>query len=350
MSHPYEQLGPKAFWRSAVAGPKSCDLSQIFAPKFGLTARDPIATAGSCFAQHIGPALRAAGCCVVDAEPAPSLLPPDQAARFGFGIYAARFGNIYTPRQLRHLLAEALAPSPPPPLIWTRGARFFDALRPTIEPDGFDSPQEIALHRAAHLAALRRGLATTSLFILTLGLTEAWQDIGSGRVLPICPGVIAGVYDPAATRFLHLRYSDILADLAAIRSDLQRLNPKMRLLLTLSPVPLRATASGEHVLCANAASKASLRAAAGDFAADHADVDYFPAYELITTPRDISANFLPNLRQVQPQAVARVMAAFLSAYGLAQAPPRPPRRETAPDPAAPEDLICEEALLEAFAK
>jgi len=56
------------------------------------------------------------------------------------------------------------------------------------------------------------------------------------------------------------------------------------MLLTLSPVPLTATARPHHVLTASMAAKATLRAAIDAFVLTHEDADYFPSYEIVTSP------------------------------------------------------------------
>ena len=343
--HPYQSAAPQSFWAKAVADAEGENLTGLFTPKFLLGARDRIGTAGSCFAQHIGRALSRAGVQIVVTEPSPPFLSEDEAAHFGFGLYSCRYGNIYTPRQMVQLLAEALNDSAPETPIWRKKRRYFDALRPNIEPDGLESEREVRLHRAEHLAAIRTMLGQITTFIFTLGMTESWCDLASGRTLPLCPGVIAGEYSAESTAFQNFRYPEILADLAAIRSLLHQVNPAIRLLLTVSPVPLTATASGNHVLAATVRSKASLRAAAGDFAADHDDVDYFPSYEIITSPASRGQWYEPNLRQVRASGVARVMSCFLPAYGLADAYIAAPPASQVDEPAS---VICEEQLLEAF--
>ncbi len=348
--HPYETAAPQAFWAKAVADPQGENLTGLFSPKFPLGPEDRIGTAGSCFAQHIGRALSRAGVPIVITEASPPFLTQDQAAQFGFGLYSCRYGNIYTPRQMAQLLVEALNPSPPQAPIWCKNNRYYDAMRPNIEPEGLETTQELLLHRAEHLAAIRAMLGQITTFVFTLGLTEGWCDLATGRTLPLCPGVIAGDYSPQTTAFQNFRYPEILADLAAIRDLLHQVNPAIRLLLTVSPVPLTATASGNHVLAATTQSKASLRAAAGDFAAAHADVDYFPSYEIITSPAARGQCYEPNLRQVRASGVARVMACFLAAYGLADAPERIAQPQTAADGDGSAELICEEQLLDAFSK
>ena len=94
-----------------------------------------------------------------------------------------------------------------------------------------------------------------------------------------------------------------------------------------------------------------LRAAAAEFVEDVADADYFPSYELVTQVAAGGPWFAPNLRDVTPDGVARVMSIFLRAHGLldAEAPEEAVEpNELEDDEAA--DLVCDELLLQAFAR
>lgn len=342
-AHPYADLPPTAFWRTGVAQDDPFAPAGLVRPKFRLGRDSVIATAGSCFAQHVGRALRGAGLNVLDAEPALIGMTPAQAADHGYGLFSARYGNIYTARQMRQLAEDAEQGLVDPAEVWTRpDGRFVDGLRPTLDPGGYDTADEVIAARRLHLRAVRGALSAASHLVLTLGLTETWADRRTGRVWPVCPGVAGGRFDPDRHRFLNLRWPDVIEDLEGLRATLHRLNPAIRMILTVSPVPLTATASGDHVLAATTRSKATLRAAAGDFAETHEDVDYFPAYEIVTHPAARGAFYAPNLREVRPQGVATVMAAFMAAHGLrAKAPQRAASDEA--------DTRCDELLLDAFA-
>jgi hypothetical protein len=104
--HPYAERAGEAFWNTAVAGRSPGDVGPWCRRKFD-TSGMKIATAGSCFAQHIGRALRRAGRPAIDLEPPPRGLAPENWARFGYGVYSARYGNVYTSRQLLQLLQRA---------------------------------------------------------------------------------------------------------------------------------------------------------------------------------------------------------------------------------------------------
>jgi hypothetical protein len=215
-----------------------------------------------------------------------------------------------------------------------------------VEPEGLSSRREAVLMRHVHLRKVGGMLTQTSVMIFTLGLAEAWMDRATGRVYPVCPGVIAGEFDPVRHAFVNFSYADVLEDLSRARKLLHDIRADMRLLLTVSPVPLTATASGQHVLAATGYSKAVLRAAAGEFADLHGDVDYFPSYEIVTNPAAKGAWFDDNLRSVRPEGVAAVMSAFLAAHDLAELPAV--KAAISPPQEGDDALICEEILLDAF--
>ena len=102
---------------------------------------------------------------------------------------------------------------------------------------------------------------------------------------------------------------------------------------------------------ASTRSKSVWRAAAGEFADSHADVDYFPAYEVVTHPAARQSFFRPNLREVTQAGVDTVMGAFLAAYEITT-PEKPDTRpkQLREGQEVAEDVICEEILLEAFRK
>jgi len=99
-SSPYANLPPRKFWRTGVSERHPLALGDIYCKKYEITPKDLIATAGSCFAQHIARHLRRHSFNVLDEEPAPEGLPAGLAKTFGFGLYSSRYGNIYTARQL----------------------------------------------------------------------------------------------------------------------------------------------------------------------------------------------------------------------------------------------------------
>lgn len=349
MKSPYVDLPAERYWKTGVSEQHPFSVQNLYKRKFKINPDAKIATAGSCFAQHIGGHLRAAGYTVLDVEPAPKGMSPPTAKKYGWQIYSARYGNIYLAEQLWQIAQEAYGLFKPSEAIWQKDGKYFDAMRPSVEPHGLSSIEEVELHRAEHLAAVRTLLETMDVFIFTFGLTEGWTHAASGTCFPTAPGTIAGTYDPEVFKFKNFRASEVKTAFEKFRDLVHTRNPAAKFIVTVSPVPLTATATESHVLAATTYSKSVLRSVAGELAEDYADVDYFPSYELIASPFSKGFFYSPNLRTVEDQGVLSVMRVFFAEHPkLAK---RQVKAKTAERPAPPskEDVVCEEAMLEAFA-
>jgi hypothetical protein len=334
------------------------DISGLWTAPFRITRRDLVVTFGSCFAQHFGPALKAQGYHWHVTEPTPGGLSETSARRLGYSAFSARTGNIYTTSLFHQWVDWALGERVPPTLSWQGEAGVHDPFRPTIEPGGFGSEPEMLAARDATIAAFRRAILGCNVLVFTLGLTESWHDRELGVEYPICPGVAAGSFDPDRHVFENMDYEAVHANLVqAIRKiRTARGGRGPRILLTVSPVPLTATMSGDHVLVASSDSKAVLRAVAGAVARSLPYVSYFPAYEIISSPPFRGAFFEPNMRSVNRAGVAHVMTQLFAALpdgakgpeageaGLDPSTRHDPEQRAAED----EALICDEELLGAF--
>ena len=249
----------------------------------------------------------------MDMEPAPPVFASTaDARRWGYGVFSCRYGNIYTTRQLVQLFDEAHGNRTPVERVWEKDGRFFDALRPGIDPVGQDSPETILALRALHLEAVRNMFAELDVFVFTLGLTEGYELVQDGSIFPMAPGTVAGTYDPSKHVFRNLRHAEIRSDIENFWERLLKVNPGARMLLTVSPVPLAATASDNHVLVATTYSKSVLRSVAGELAEDFENVFYFPSYEIINTHPARGMFYEPDLRNVNLFGVNYVMTHFFS--------------------------------------
>ena len=349
---PYVDLDTRAYWRTGVSRHAPPDLPDLYRKRFEISPGDRIATAGSCFAQHLTRRLRDHGYGVLDVEPPPVGLNASDERAFGYRLFSARYGNVYTTRQLLQLLREASGEFEPREWIWRRDGRHYDALRPAVEPRGLESPGEVIAHREAHLNAVRRLIGEVDVFVFTFGLTEAWAHIESGTIFPTAPGTIAGEFDPERFEFVNFTFAEVLQDFRSAMRLLQRVRPAIRFILTVSPVPLTATASGEHVLTATMYSKSVLRAVAGELYAEHPEVDYFPAYELVASHWSRASAFEDNLRSISEDGVAAVLETFLAEHSAGEEHPAKPRLDVlaGQDDTGEDDQVCEDALLDAFAK
>jgi hypothetical protein len=309
-SHPYRSLADHAFWRKAVATLPLESVNPVVDAGFGIRRGDKVVTAGSCFAQHISRHLVRHGFNFFVTESAHPLVA-EQAEQYGYGVYSARYGNIYSSRQLLQLFDRAFGKFVPQEDVWEKDRHFIDAFRPAIQPGGFATVEELQADRFQHLAAVRRAFAEMDYFIFTLGLTECWRSRADGAVYPLCPGVLGGDFNPAGHEFLNLDVASVIADMESFIRGVRAINPAAKVILTVSPVPLVATATGKHVLSATTLSKSILRVAADMLCSKLPDVFYFPAYEIVTGPQARGLYFADDLRSVTERGVERVMSVFL---------------------------------------
>lgn len=349
MVSPYDTLPPSAFWRTGVAAQPPKAVGDLYRPKFKIAPQTRVMTVGSSFAQHLHHALLRRNWSVLDFETPKVSLPRATLNRFGYGLFSARYGAIYSVRQLVQLLCETYDLVTPVDPVWRRAdGRYIDAQRPSIEPDGYDTAEQVLEARAFHLKRLRKTFERTDALVFTLGTTDAWAHSHDGTVFPSPPGMFgmpenAKPYAPHSAGF-----SDIVEDLAVLRDLGKGLNPNFKLLLTVSPVPQAVTTTGDHALTANGYCKSILRAAVGEFARAHDDVDYFPSYEIATNPATGGSFFQTGKRWLSPDGVSSATVLFFAAHKTAPAAVQSPSTDAAQRAADLEDeLQCEDVLLEA---
>jgi hypothetical protein len=313
--HPYQSLPASSFWRRSIADISYELVDPVVKAKFKIGTHDRVATAGSCFAQHIARHLRSSGFNYFVTETANPIVPANVAEKYGYGAFTARYGNIYTSRQLVQTLHRAYGLFSPLDDAWCRAdGRFFDPYRPQIQPDGFASSAEYQSDRHQHFAAIRQAIERLDVFVFTLGLTEAWVSRVDGAVYPICPGVAAGDFDETKHVLVNLSVRDVIDDLNAAIEFILAKNAQARFLLTVSPVPLVATAEPRSVLVSTTYSKSVLRVAAEEVSQACNTVAYFPSYEIITGNYTRGRYFADDLRSVTEEGVSHVMRLFMEHY------------------------------------
>jgi len=306
MANPYADLDSSKFWKKAVAEMPAEQIHPKSGKRFTLGKSDVVATAGSCFAQHVAKYLRAAQAVqIIEAE---TLRPEDP-------VFSGRFANIYTARQMLQLFDEVQSGTPDTDCALRRRAdgRWVDIYRPFIEPTGFDSAQDVIDARTAHIMAIAPIFKDPDAFVFTLGLTEGWENPASGKVYPICPGV----YSDDTTidyRFHNFSYEEILVDMTTFITRMSALNPGVNVLLTVSPVPLTATYAADDVMTATMLSKSVLRAVCGALEGRIDNAYYFPSYEMVANPFTAQTAYADNLRGVRPDVIDAVMKRFEADY------------------------------------
>lgn len=311
IKNPYKNLPKYNFWRRSVSGLTLQEVDPVVNPKFIIKEDEKVATAGSCFAQHISKTLSKNGFNYFITEKSDA---PDALAN-NYGVYSARYGNIYSTRQLLQLFYRVYGYFKPVDDAWeTEDGRLVDPFRPQIQLNGFASLEELHESREQHFSAVRKMFEKMDIFVFTLGLTEIWRSKIDGAVFPLAPGVAGGSMDDMKYEFLNLSVEDVRKDLQVFLDMLSTVNPKVKVLLTVSPVSLMATYEDRHVLCSTTLSKSVLRSAADVIFKENSHVDYFPSYEIITGSYSCGKFYEEDFRSVRPEGVSQVMKIFMKNY------------------------------------
>lgn len=165
------------------------------------------------------------------------------------------------------------------------------------------------------VAAVRKMIQSCSVYIVTLGLSEAWFDKEQGVYL--WKFIPRKSLDTARFENKVITYRENVENIRAIVDIVRETSPSADIIFTLSPIPLLGTFRGMSTTVANSASKASLRAALDEVLRTTVDerVHYFPSYELINNY--IRDPFGDDNRHVTKEAVSQIMSIFEKHYCVA---------------------------------
>ena len=249
-----------------------------FDPTFKIRRDELVFTVGSCFARNIEKQLAIEGFDFA----AKHFLIPEAESDF-LSPEVSGLLNKYVVHSVLNELRWALDPSTPFPdaaLVAQKGDKWLDPhIHQAIAPSSLDR----VMNRRRYVTDYFRQAGQAGVFIMTLGLAEAWYDCKTGLYLNGMPPLSAKTTEPGRFEFHILEYDQILECMDQIHALLTRFGrPDLRFLITVSPVVLGSTFSGEDVLIANTYSKSVQRAAVSAFAARHDNVNYFPSYESVT--------------------------------------------------------------------
>jgi GSCFA family len=307
---PYNSQGRLAFWSKSVSNDYAAQ-DTLNIDSFLLNKGDKIASAGSCFASNMVPYLENTGFEYVRTEQKNEALIDLDIDNFGYSNFSASYGNIYTPRQFLQLITRATGQFKPIEDSWIVANGIADPFRPGMKYKA-RTETEFKILQQQHFKKIIEVFENANVFVFTLGLTEAWVSKADGAVFPVCPGTLSGEYDSNKHEFKNFSVTESINDLTAAIHEIRLLNKNMRFILTVSPVPLVATATTNHVLVASTYSKSVLRVTAEDVSKKCDGVMYFPSYEIVTGPQ-APENYVENdKRNVSEQCINDVMAAFLA--------------------------------------
>lgn len=302
----------EATWPTRGQSPNRVEpqAAPTFSPSFMLAPGEAVFTIGSCFARNVERYLELKGYDV----------PMRRLDVVGSGIVETgeATGNVFNNYGVPSILNElewAVDPSKPfdpaTCLLEASPGKFIDLHLTSLMKA---VPLENALARRARIRQGMASVARCRIVIMTLGLVEVWYDAQSMRYLNIAPPKQAVKQFPGRFTLHVMSYAEIINTLNRIVALLSEYGPKeQRIILTVSPIPLGNTFTGQDVIVANTYSKSALRAAAQEICANHKHIDYFPSYEsFILSDRKIA--FQDDMRHAQRSMVEFNVNRMIAAY------------------------------------
>ncbi|GAB3896106.1 GSCFA domain-containing protein [Spirosoma agri] len=214
--------------------------------RIGLKSR--IVTIGSCFAEVMGRRLTDHKLAVLDNP----------------------FGTVFNPTSIAKLLTAALYGGAPDETLYVErnGVWFHYDFHSSL---WANSRNELHDKLTERLAQTGDAIRQADFLFLTLGSAIVYRHIETGKVVANCHKMPGQLFEKYLYQIDHLR-----DDLTRSLKTLRRINPQLKILLTVSPV--------RHIrdtLPLNQVSKSLLRALAHELTVWNDWVSYFPAYELM---------------------------------------------------------------------
>ena len=209
---------------------------------------DPIVSLGSCFSEMIGSRL-------LDSK---------------FNVLNNPFGTIYHPVAITQLIEMALADGKPTTDSYLLNKEvwhnyYFHSRLSSVR------KEELQKNIEEKLEALKDYLSKSKWLIITLGSAFGYERVGNGELVANCHKMPAKLFN----KRLYVA-EKIITKFNSTLEVLKRINPEIKILLTVSPV--------RHIkdsLTLNSVSKSILRLACHDLQEQYKDVYYFPSYEIM---------------------------------------------------------------------
>jgi hypothetical protein len=213
-----------------------------------ISLKNPILTAGSCFADAIGSRLK----------------------KFKFSAMVNPFGVSYNPFSIHKSLLYSIEDQSPAAHAYLENNQIhahydFHSQLSALDKNDLTRMLNHAIESTHHY------LEHASLIVITYGTAWVYKRVDCGEIVSNC-------HKMPARNFIKrlMKEDEIVQSFREMNATLLDLNPNARVIVTVSPV--RHLKDG---LEQNGVSKAILRAACNTLVSEFNNVEYFPAYELM---------------------------------------------------------------------
>jgi hypothetical protein len=238
-----------------------------------------------------------------------------------FNTVQPGWGMVYNPRNIKLIVKAALEYETfsPSERLWDFGDG--DIRTPyikcqSLQPMFLGSNIEEALKKEEEIfQKFANVLKNIDVLIITLGQTEYWHFEGD-KEYPFYAAPWAGIEGGKEKhRFSNLTQSEVCSDLRETIDLLKKHNSNLKILVSVSPVPLVAsTQKGLSAYVYAGAAKSSLHSAVMEVVTDSEDVFYMPSYEIVMA--EPHKSFKDDGRHVLRTTVDKIMNTFKELYVL----------------------------------
>ena len=239
-------------------------------------------TIGSCFAEVIGRGL----------------------AESKFRVLSNPFGTLFSPEAISNRITEALQATPPPQELYyelSEGIWLHHHYHSDLWARSQPALEALLVEKQQQTAAW---LAQTDVLVLTLGSAFVYRHLATGLRVANCHKRPAVFFEKEL-----MTVEEVLNDLRSLFEVLLALQPKMKIVLSVSPV--RHT---RDTLVLNQVSKSVLRIACHQLQEEFAAVMYFPAYEILLDELRDYRYYDEDLVHPSPQAERYILEQFAEIF------------------------------------
>ena len=193
---------------------------------------------------------------------------------------SANWGRVYTIKNLRQIVEYSLDDSIPIYYEKTKNG-FIDPFR-EFSTGAYNNESEIVEAVKKHRKLSSDVFTKAKIIVITLGQNETWLDMEHNIYWGSAPPRELRSADPNRFQAVQFSFDHNKEDLKFIISTIEKFNPEVRIILTVSPVGAYATFLAEDIVSQSFAGKSTLRAVVNEVINENSNfVYYYPSFELV---------------------------------------------------------------------
>jgi tetratricopeptide (TPR) repeat protein len=167
---------------------------------------------------------------------------------------------------------------------------------------------------------MRSSLMEANIFVMTLGVAGGFFDTTNNNV--IVPDSVLNLVKQLGARyeFRFMSVNENLENVSKVIQTVKNLNDKIKIILTVSPVPLSHSFGTKSALVADCLSKSTLRVVASEICRIYPEVIYWPSFEIFRWVGSTRSSFYGeddhNAGHPSSRIIAQTINSFIDTFSL----------------------------------